>query len=205
MINIFTKKLILLLLLGQIFWVGLLPPNVRAEQPVCSNPSNQCQVNGQYDARCIGTCGCVFQARQCKENGCWESNPREEKDCSKAPAACNKPCSGSKIGTEDSVQKVFGKIVPPPAIQSIGFGAEGINQLIRVGINLLFIVGAVACLFFVIWGAIQYMSAGTQKDGAAEARKKITYALTGLALLGLSFFIVRLVGNIVGLGDLFEF
>lgn len=103
------------------------------------------------------------------------------------------------------VESVFGKIQTPSQISGIPLGTAGINHLIRLGINLLFIVGAVSTLFFVIWGAIDYISAGTRKEGAAEARKKITYALIGLALLGLSFFIVRLVGNIVGLGELFQF
>lgn len=104
-----------------------------------------------------------------------------------------------------AVDSVFGIIRLPGSISSIPRGAEGINNLIRVGIDLLFIVGAVMSLFFVIWGAIDYMSAGGRKDGAAEARKKITYALIGLMLLGLSFFIVRFVGMIVGLGDFFNF
>jgi hypothetical protein len=103
------------------------------------------------------------------------------------------------------VESVFGKIQTPSQISGIPLGTAGINHLIRLGINLLFIVGAISTLFFVIWGAIDYISAGTRKEGAAEARKKITYALMGLVLLGLSFFVVRLVGNIVGLGELFQF
>lgn len=104
-----------------------------------------------------------------------------------------------------NIDSVFGVIKLPSQLSGIPRGGAGISQLIRVGIDLLFLLGAVLSLFFVMWGAIDYISSGSKKEGAAEARKKITYALVGLVLLGLSFVIVRLVGSIVGLKDYFNF
>lgn len=104
-----------------------------------------------------------------------------------------------------NIDSVFGVIKLPSQIAEIPRGAAGINQLIRVAIDLIFVIGIVSCLFFVLWGAVDYISSGSKKEGAADARKKITYALVGLVLLGLSFVIVRLVGTIVGLESFFKF
>lgn len=118
----------------------------------------------------------------------------------------NETCDTGGVPNEPTgVEGVFGKITLPLQIRNIGEGALGINNFLKTSINLIFLVGAILCLFFVLWGALEYMSAGARKDGAAEARKKITYALIGLIILGMSFFIVRLVGAIVGLDQYFQF
>ena len=71
--------------------------------------------------------------------------------------------------------------------------------------NLLFILGAILVLIYFIWGALEWMTSGGNKDGAAAARKRITYALVGLALLGLSFVILRTLGFILGFENVFNF
>lgn len=129
-------------------------------------------------------------------------------ECQNTPGMTAGDCDKlyrTNCNSTSSIEGVFGVIKLPSPISNIPRGTAGINQLIRVGIDLLFVFGAVSTLIFVVWGAIDYISSGDKKDGAAEARKKITYALIGLMLLGTSFFIVRFVGMIVGLGDLFQF
>lgn len=89
--------------------------------------------------------------------------------------------------------------VPAPANGNL------IGIILKNAISLLFIVGGIGTLVFFIWGALDWILSGGDKEKVASARKKMTNAIIGLVLLSLSYFIVGLVGDIVGfnpLGDL---
>lgn len=63
---------------------------------------------------------------------------------------------------------------------------------------IMYITGGLAVLVFMIWGAFDWITSGGDKEKITNARRKITNALIGLALLALSAFIVSLAGQIVG-------
>lgn len=73
-----------------------------------------------------------------------------------------------------------------------------LNQFMQNLFTLVFSVAAIAVLIYMIWGAYDWITSGGDKDKIAAARKKIVNALIGLAVLALAFFIVTVVGNIVG-------
>lgn len=74
-----------------------------------------------------------------------------------------------------------------------------LNTLIANAITIIFTIAAVLVLVMLIWGAIQWILSAGDKDAVGNARKRITNALIGLAILALAFLIVRVVGAIVGL------
>jgi hypothetical protein len=77
--------------------------------------------------------------------------------------------------------------------------AEGIVQTILLNIiNLFFTVGGIGVLIFFLWGAVDWIFSGGDKEKVAGARKKMTNAIIGLVLLALSFAIIRTVGAIAG-------
>ena len=94
--------------------------------------------------------------------------------------------------------------------QPAGMGIKAINNpndpsvgnIVGNGIKILFIFGGLAVLVFIVWGAFDWITSGGDKEKIAGARKKITNALIGLALLALSAFIVTLAGQIVGFDPL---
>ena len=86
--------------------------------------------------------------------------------------------------------------VPAPA------GSGVIGTLIKNAISLFFIAGGLATLIYFIWGAFDWIVSGGDKEKIAGARKKMTNAIIGLVLLSLSYFIVGLVGEIVGFNPL---
>lgn len=100
------------------------------------------------------------------------------------------------------------------AIDQINFGAaqpagvkyaEPTNtpgNIISRAIEIIIFVGAVAVLFFILWGAFDWITSGGDKEKISSARKKITAALVGLALIALTFFIVRIFGLIVNFNPL---
>lgn len=100
----------------------------------------------------------------------------------------------------DNVDQVFGKVEPPAQIDKLTNpgGGAGISFFLNTVIELIFVFATVAVVFMVIIGAVQLIMSGGDKEAIAGARKRITWALIGLALLGLSFVILRIVGQILG-------
>lgn len=86
--------------------------------------------------------------------------------------------------------------IPAPA----GSGLVGI--IVKNVISLFFVFGGLATLIFFVWGAFDWIVSGGDKEKVAGARKKMTNAIIGLVLLSLSYFIVGLVGEVVGFNPL---
>lgn len=81
--------------------------------------------------------------------------------------------------------------------------AEGIVQTILLNvIGLFFAVGGIGVIIYFIWGAVDWVLSGGDKEKIAGARKKMTNAIIGLVLLSLSFAIIRTVGAIAGFDPL---
>ncbi len=73
-----------------------------------------------------------------------------------------------------------------------------LNTIIKNTITIIFTVAALLVLAFLIFGAIQWITSGGDKEKVKTARGTIVHALIGLVVLALAFFIVRVVGQIVG-------
>jgi small-conductance mechanosensitive channel len=66
-------------------------------------------------------------------------------------------------------------------------------------INLLLGLAGVASFIFLLWGGIQWITAGGDKDALDKARKRITQALIGLAIVFSAYaliYIVRILFNV---------
>lgn len=97
------------------------------------------------------------------------------------------------------------------AVEEITLGANqpgGVKTTTSVGniisnfLLIMFIVGGLAVLVFILWGAMDWITAGGDKEKLSNARKKIVNSLIGLAILALAGFIVSLFGQIVGINPL---
>ena len=87
-------------------------------------------------------------------------------------------------------------------IKAVGNPYASVGNILGNGLQVLAIFGGLAVLVFIVWGAFDWITSGGDKEKIAGARKKITNALIGLALLALSAFIVSLAGQIVGYNPL---
>lgn len=116
------------------------------------------------------------------------------------------------ISTPASAQRVTG---PNPDTINIGnqlngknFGVPAapgtgiIGTTVKNVISLFFVFGGIATLIYFVWGAFDWITSGGDKEKVAGARKKMTNAIIGLILLALSYFIVGLVGEVVGFNPL---
>lgn len=73
------------------------------------------------------------------------------------------------------------------------------SGIISTVINLALGIAGVLAFLYLLWGGIQWILAGGDKEGAEKARKKITAALVGLAIVFSAYaliFIIQALFNI---------
>lgn len=66
-------------------------------------------------------------------------------------------------------------------------------------LNILFVVGAMGFIVMFVWGAVDWILSGGDKEKIAGARKRIVTAITGLVLLSLSYVITVVIGQILNI------
>lgn len=76
------------------------------------------------------------------------------------------------------------------------------GNVFRNTIALLFTVGALGFIIMFVWGAVDWILSGGDKEKIAGARKRIVTAITGLVLLGLAFAITSVIGHLLGIDSL---
>lgn len=69
---------------------------------------------------------------------------------------------------------------------------------VKTGINVLLGVAGVISFFFLLWGGIQWILAGGDKEGTEKARKRITNALIGLAIVFSAYALLFLLNALFG-------
>lgn len=75
----------------------------------------------------------------------------------------------------------------------------GLSQLLSFAVTTLIIIAILLTLFFLIYGGINMITSGGDKQKVVQARLKLTYAVVGLIIVFLSFFIVNFVGQLFGI------
>lgn len=72
-------------------------------------------------------------------------------------------------------------------------------SLVSGGIRLILVLAAVIFFFVLVIGGIQWILSGGDKAGAETARKRITAALVGLAIVFVAWAIGTLVNSLFGI------
>ena len=73
-----------------------------------------------------------------------------------------------------------------------------LQKIFSGGLSYALIIGILIALFFLIFSGIQWIMSSGDKQKIEAARNRLTYALLGLVLLFLSFFIVNVVMHFFG-------
>lgn len=71
-----------------------------------------------------------------------------------------------------------------------------INGILVFAINGILIAAGIIAFFFLLWGGMQWILAGGDKEGTDKARKRITAALIGLAIVFSAYALALLVNSI---------
>jgi len=89
------------------------------------------------------------------------------------------------------------KITAPGNIPNVG-----ISPIIQFAVTTLLVLAVIVTLFFLVYGGISFITSGGDKQKVVQARLRITYAIVGLIIIFLSFFIVNLIGGVFGINIL---
>ena len=73
-----------------------------------------------------------------------------------------------------------------------------ISSFLNLFINLSLTLAAVAVLFMLIYGAFVYLTAGGVTENLQKAQKIIFWSILGIIMILASFFLVKLIGRIMG-------
>lgn len=114
---------------------------------------------------------------------------------------CMSSCSCCRLQPIPPTERIVGKVINPvlPLNLSITPGVAFLGNIVRLGISLAFVVGALIFFFMLLSGGIKWISAGGDKVRMEGAQKQLTHALVGLLLLLSVFAIINLIERLFGI------
>lgn len=78
-------------------------------------------------------------------------------------------------------------------------GISGINLLINNLVKLIFIIASVGLFIMFLYGGLRFILSQGDKAQTEAARNTITYAITGFAIVALSFALMRVIEAFFGI------
>lgn len=72
-------------------------------------------------------------------------------------------------------------------------------------VNWALIFAAVAAIFFIMFAGIKFLRSGGQEKLVEDARNTLTYAIIGLVVVLLSFFIINVISDITNVPCIKQF
>ncbi len=78
------------------------------------------------------------------------------------------------------------------------FGFGDIGQFITNALFLAFVIGIIVVLVMLVWGAVQWITSGGDKEAVGAARGRITHAIIGLVILAVSYALFHLASQFTG-------
>lgn len=100
--------------------------------------------------------------------------------------------TGASIGVAVVAASVSGVAAQDNLFPSEFVTLTDVDAFIRGLIRVVFIVATLAVLIYLIYGGFKWVTSGGDKAKTEEARNTITAAIIGLAIIALSFIVVRL-------------
>lgn len=87
---------------------------------------------------------------------------------------------------------------PITVTQPVGFQITDVGTLISGAIGAAFFIAAVLVFAYLVWGGIQWITAGGDKANIEAARGRITNALVGMAVIAAAWAILLLLQYFFG-------
>lgn len=72
------------------------------------------------------------------------------------------------------------------------------SDYLKTGINLLFGIAGVAAFIYLLWGGLQWIMAGGDKEAIDKSRRKIIGALIGLSIVFSVYAIIFIIKTLFG-------
>lgn len=106
-----------------------------------------------------------------------------------------------KLLADQAIDDLFGGITPPDAMNVGGSDTpqQGLGNIIGFGIRVFILVAGLFLIFYLLWGAFDWIASSGEKEKIAKAQNKITHAVIGMVLI----FVVLTVFNLLA-GDILK-
>ncbi len=91
-----------------------------------------------------------------------------------------------------NAQGTITQIQGPKDFPTGGLEGYGTN-LIQLVINLLFVIGIIMALVFIIYSGIQWAISGGDKQKLQNARNRLIYSIVGLIVVAIAFAIINII------------
>jgi len=98
--------------------------------------------------------------------------------------------------TLDIAKEAAGQKAPGSA--NLTSADAGFGKLMSGLLSFIMVIGSILVLVYLIWGSIEWITAGGDKGKVDTARTKITNAVIGIIVLGASTAILLLVQGFLG-------
>lgn len=82
--------------------------------------------------------------------------------------------------------------------QPAGFQITDVGTIISGAIGAAFIIAGIIVFAYLIWGGIQWITAGGDKANVEAARSRISNALVGLAVIAAAWAVMKLIEYFFG-------
>lgn len=107
----------------------------------------------------------------------------------------------SSMPVRGDFNNIFGPIEIP---NEVGFlknkvGRAGLESLVSNIIRLIFLIAAIAVLFFFLYGGLKWIFSGGDKQQLDAAKNMITAAVIGFAIVALTYIIMRVIETFFGI------
>lgn len=87
-----------------------------------------------------------------------------------------------------------------PKAQEVGVDSvKNIGNLIGAGIGAAFLISFLLVFVMLVWGGIQWVTSGGDKENTQKARDRITHALVGVAIIAGAWALMKLVEFFFGI------
>ncbi len=93
-------------------------------------------------------------------------------------------------------KKIFGTINAPPGSE-FAKGSNPLGVLLGTGISLFLVVAGIVALIYLLWGALDWITSGGDKEKLLKARQKIQNAIIGLIIVFAALVLFNVVTGIV--------
>lgn len=84
------------------------------------------------------------------------------------------------------------QLVPPAGVPTGGAGFT-LNKIIGVGFDVLIVIAVILCLFYLIWGGINWIMSEGDKQKLNQAREKVLFAIIGIMVVFGAFLIINFI------------
>ncbi len=85
---------------------------------------------------------------------------------------------------------------PFPSPEGLKPEFTNVASFISPLLTIAFFIAAFLSFYFLVWGAFAYIMAQGDKEGIAKSKARITYAIIGLFVVMLAFFITKFAAEI---------